>query len=83
MQALLDGAPPPWRPLDENERLLSLQLALKVADLGHLCESLDVHLQWVHRLEDEFFLQGDRERRLGLPISPLFDRWGRPACATV
>ncbi len=45
MQALLGEAQPPRRPLDENERLLSLQLALKAADLGHLCESLDVHLQ--------------------------------------
>jgi hypothetical protein len=30
-------------PLDENERLLSLQMALKCADLGHLTGSLTVH----------------------------------------
>ena len=30
-------------PLDENERLLSLQMALKCADVGHLTSSLAVH----------------------------------------
>jgi hypothetical protein len=51
-----------------------LQVALKCADLGHLAEELAVHKRWVRCLEEEFFLQGDREKAGGLPISPLFDR---------
>ncbi|GLI63026.1 hypothetical protein VaNZ11_005886 [Volvox africanus] len=62
------------RPLDETERTLSLQIFLKAADLGHLGEELGVHQRWVRSLEEEFFLQGDREQQLGFPISPLFDR---------
>ncbi|KAJ9513056.1 hypothetical protein QJQ45_029455 [Haematococcus lacustris] len=61
-------------PLDETERMISLQLALKCADLGHTAAALPVHLKWVAGLEEEFFRQGDAERAAGLPISPLFDR---------
>ena len=40
--AAASAAPPP-QPVDDTERLLSLQLALKCADIGHLGESLEVH----------------------------------------
>ncbi|GLC59059.1 hypothetical protein PLESTB_001439000 [Pleodorina starrii] len=69
-----DAAAAAPAPLDDSERLLSLQVALKVADLGHLAEQMEVHKRWLAALEAEFFLQGDLERQMGLPISPLFDR---------
>eukprot|EP00798_Chlamydomonas_sp_ICE-L_P023521 gene23521-9044_t len=65
---------PRLSPLDESERLMSLQVALKMADLGHLSAKLPVHLKWVAALEEEFFRQGDSEKLRALPASPLFDR---------
>ncbi|GFH22595.1 3'5'-cyclic nucleotide phosphodiesterase [Haematococcus lacustris] len=62
------------QPSSEQDKLLSLQMALKCSDLGHLAAPLPVHLVWVSRLEAEFFTQGDAERAHGLPISPLCDR---------
>lgn len=57
-----------------NTMCLSSQLALKLADLGHLSAPLAVHLRWVAALEEEFFKQGDAEKAFNLTISPLFDR---------
>jgi hypothetical protein len=41
-------------------------------DLGRGC--LQVHKRWVQNLEEEFFRQGDAEKRNDLPVSALFDR---------
>ncbi|KAK9822974.1 hypothetical protein WJX74_010416 [Apatococcus lobatus] len=50
------------------------QVALKCADLGHLTTMRDVHKRWVDALTEEFFQQGDKERKQGMKISPLMDR---------
>ncbi len=35
----------PMQPLDETERMLSLQMALKCADLGHVTSALPLHIK--------------------------------------
>jgi len=60
--------------LSSKGAMLLLQVAMKCADLGHLALDWTLHLQWVRRLEFEFFAQGDREKQLGLPVSFLMDR---------
>jgi len=55
-------------------RLLMMKMSLKCADVGHTAKSLPLHLKWTERVIEEFYRQGDEERRLGLPISPFMDR---------
>jgi hypothetical protein len=50
------------------------QMALKCADLSHICSPLPIHLKWVAALEEEMFRQGDKEKAAGLQPSPLCDR---------
>lgn len=42
--------------------------------IASLAQRHDIHIQWTHRIADEFYEQGDDERRLGMPISPYMDR---------
>ena len=58
---------------DHND-LQVLQLALKCADLCHVTYAFDLHQVWVRALEEEMFRQGDLEKEVGIPISPMCDR---------
>ena len=56
--------------------MIVMKMCMKCADLGHLTAPFETHLRWVTKLEEEFFRQGDREKELMMPISPLMDRNG-------
>ena len=61
--------------LDDVEfRLMTLEICLKCADIGHGAKELRLHKQWSTFITKEFFSQGDKERALGLPISPLCNK---------
>eukprot|EP00899_Mesostigma_viride_P004418 jgi/Mesvir1/13978/Mv25581-RA.8 len=64
----------PWDPERDSDRILLLQLALKVADIGHTAKPLKVHQEWTQRACEEFYRQGDMERELSLRMSPFMDR---------
>ena len=63
-----------WSTNDEQDATLVLQIALKAADLSHLAYDFGMHNEWVDRLQEEMFRQGDLERTMGLPESALCDR---------
>ena len=51
-----------------------LMFALHAADLSSQAKPQPLAIEWTDRCLDEFFEQGDDEKRLSLPISPLCDR---------
>ncbi|KAI1301941.1 cGMP-inhibited 3',5'-cyclic phosphodiesterase A [Halotydeus destructor] len=58
----------------ETDRLLVQQMCIKLADINGPCKNHDIHVQWTHRIAEEFYEQGDDEARLGFPVSPFMDR---------
>jgi len=56
------------------ERRMLIEAFIHTADFGPNCRNFRLHIDTVKNLEEEWFLQGDLERRKGIPISPNFDR---------
>ncbi|CAH8619398.1 unnamed protein product [Heterobilharzia americana] len=56
------------------DRMQILQNMVHCADLSNPAKPLDLYRQWTNRVMEELFRQGDKERELGIDISPICDR---------
>lgn len=61
-----------WPPL---ERRKALQMLLHCADISNPARPLHQCSEWGKRVQEELYIQGDKERRLGLPVTKLCDRY--------
>lgn len=62
---------------DDNEDDYSwkvMSFLMHMADISNLGKRRAISTQWTDRVLLEFFRQGDKEKELGLPISPLCNR---------
>ena len=49
-------------------------LILHFSDIANPAKPFEVYKPWMHTVMEEFFLQGDKEKELGIPISFLCNR---------
>ena len=59
---------------DKKSKILTLCMAMKCADISNGCRPWGVCKTWAENIMGEFFVQGDIEKTLELPISPLCNR---------
>ncbi|XP_020494541.3 3',5'-cyclic-AMP phosphodiesterase 7B isoform X1 [Labrus bergylta] len=57
-----------------SHRHFILQIALKCADVCNPCRVWELSKQWSERVCEEFYRQGDLEKKFDLEISPLCDQ---------
>ncbi|KAJ1547196.1 cAMP-specific 3',5'-cyclic phosphodiesterase 4D [Cladochytrium tenue] len=62
-------------PLGAREdRVLLMQMMIKCSDVSNPTKSWPLYNRWIERLTQEWFIQGDREKQLGLEVSPFMNR---------
>jgi hypothetical protein len=57
-----------------DRKLLLLRVMLHAADISNPAKAEPIMLAWTRRVLDEFWTQGDEEKRLNMEVSPLCDR---------
>eukprot|EP01061_Rhynchopus_euleeides_P008574 TRINITY_DN17721_c0_g2_i1.p1 TRINITY_DN17721_c0_g2~~TRINITY_DN17721_c0_g2_i1.p1 ORF type:complete len:707 (+),score=225.19 TRINITY_DN17721_c0_g2_i1:248-2368(+) len=64
---------PDWYSRREDVKL-GMVMAIKMADIGNCSRPKSLYLRWADRIAEEFYAQGDVEKRLNLSVSPFMDR---------
>ncbi|KAE9552061.1 hypothetical protein FO519_004718 [Halicephalobus sp. NKZ332] len=59
---------------NEADRVLVSQTLIKFADINSPAKPFGLHRQWTERICQEFYEQGDEEKKRKMPISPYMDR---------
>ena len=59
---------------EEKHRLFIMEILLHCADISNPYKPFQICAKWADLVSQEFFSQGDKERELGIDISPMMDR---------
>jgi len=61
-------------PAMEMDKQLAMELMVKCADISNATNPAAVARRWALRITDEFFIQGDAERAMGMEVSTTCNR---------
>lgn len=59
---------------DEKNRLFIMELVLHCSDISNPFKPFKICAKWADLVVEEFCLQGDKEKELGVEVSPMCDR---------
>ena len=59
---------------DAGDKELTLHMIFHLSDISNSLKKFEVCQKWTDLLFNEFFAQGDDERKRGIPISMMMDR---------
>lgn len=68
------NSPMSGKSLNSRERQMLCQIVLHAADISNALRPWPICERWSDLVCEEFFRQGDEERKHGLPLSPNMDR---------
>jgi hypothetical protein len=60
---------------DDDDCLQVMEMMIHTSDVGNPSRPWKLCYEWAHKVMNEFFAQGDKERDMGLSISNLCDRY--------
>eukprot|EP00727_Mastigamoeba_balamuthi_P013893 m51a1_g9126 putative high affinity cgmp-specific 3 -cyclic phosphodiesterase 9a-like (149) ;mRNA; f:2749-3195 len=63
-----------FNPDQEDHRLSLMQMLIKASDVNNIAKPAPVYAEWTSLVLQEFFMQGDREKEMGMPVSAFMDR---------
>ena len=59
---------------DPGKRHFIIEMFVHAADISNSAKQFEIARNWAYLVVDEFFTQGEREKDLGLPVSPFMDK---------
>lgn len=59
---------------EDEDRMAAMEMMMHTSDIGNPSRPWKICHEWANKVMTEFFLQGDKEKELGLPVSNLCDR---------
>ncbi|GMT16064.1 hypothetical protein PFISCL1PPCAC_7361 [Pristionchus fissidentatus] len=62
------------RLTNEPDRVMVSRMLIKLADVNSPAKPFGLHRQWTERICNEFYLQGDDEKALGMKVTAYMDR---------
>ncbi|KAJ1334850.1 hypothetical protein BSLG_008004 [Batrachochytrium salamandrivorans] len=57
-----------------EDRMLLYKIMIKCSDVSNPSKDMHLYESWCRLISEEFYLQGDMEKKLSLPVSPYMDR---------